>query len=80
MPFTLIYKIKEKVSFNIASEASCVYILNGQKLINNTKNFHFDEFLKICSLLSNSVIRKVNFNRTKICGKCQNVKKFKSIF
>ena len=30
-------KITEKVSFNIASEASYVYILNGQKLIKNAK-------------------------------------------
>ena len=28
-------KITEKVSFNIASEASYVYILSGQKLIKN---------------------------------------------
>ena len=28
----------EKVSFNIASEASLVYILSGQKLIKNAKN------------------------------------------
>ena len=39
-------KITEKVSFNIASEASYVYILSGQKLIENAKNGHFDEFLK----------------------------------
>ena len=31
-------KITEKVSFNIASEASYAYILSGQKLINNAKN------------------------------------------
>ena len=36
-------KITEKVSFNIASEASYVYILSGQKLIKNAKN---GEFLK----------------------------------
>ena len=30
-------KITEKVSFNIASEASYVYILSGQKLIKNAK-------------------------------------------
>ena len=30
-------KITEKVSFNIASEASYVYILGGQKLIKNAK-------------------------------------------
>ena len=31
-------KITEKISFNIASEASNVYILSGQKLIKNAKN------------------------------------------
>ena len=31
-------KITVKVSFNIASEASYVYILRGQKLIKNAKN------------------------------------------
>ena len=30
-------KITEKVSFNIASEASYAYILSGQKLIKNAK-------------------------------------------
>ena len=30
-------KITEKVSFNIASEASYIYILSGQKLIQNAK-------------------------------------------
>ena len=34
-------KITEKVSFNIASEASYVYILSGQKLIENAKNGPF---------------------------------------
>ena len=34
-------KITEKVSFNIASEASYVYILGGQKLIKNAKNGPF---------------------------------------
>ena len=36
-----IFKITEKVSFNIASEASYVYILSGQKLIKNAKNVSF---------------------------------------
>ena len=31
-------KITEKISFNIASEASYVYIFSGQKLIKNAKN------------------------------------------
>ena len=34
-------KIKEKVSFNIASEASYAYILSGQKFIKNGKNCQF---------------------------------------
>ena len=34
-------KITEKISFNIASEASYVYILSGQKLIKNAKNGPF---------------------------------------
>ena len=39
MPWCL--KITEKVSFNIASEVSYVYILSGQKLIKNAKNGPF---------------------------------------
>ena len=31
-------KITDKVSFNIASEASYIYIISGQKLIKNAKN------------------------------------------
>ena len=34
-------KITEKVSLNIKSEASYVYILNGQKLIKNAKKSPF---------------------------------------
>ena len=34
-------KITEKVSFNIASEASYVYILSVQKLVQNAKNGPF---------------------------------------
>ena len=36
-----VWKITEKVSFNIASEASYVYILRGQKLIKDAKNGPF---------------------------------------
>ena len=32
-------KSQEKVSFNIASEASYVYILSGQKMIKNATNW-----------------------------------------
>ena len=59
-------KITEKVAFNIASEASYVYGLSGQKFIENAKHSHFGKFMKTWSLQSNSVTRQVNFNETKI--------------
>ena len=37
-------KITEKVAFNIASEASYVYILTGQKLIKNATKGQFWRF------------------------------------
>ena len=40
-------KIDRKVAFNIASEASYVYILNGQKFIKNAKNVQIGEVLTI---------------------------------
>ena len=43
-------KSKKKISFNIGSEASSVYILSGQKLIENAKNGLFGcvfEYLKL---------------------------------
>ena len=51
--------IAEKVSFNIASEASYVYILSGQKIIKNAKMVQIGEFLRTWSLRSNSVTRQV---------------------
>ena len=39
--YTRCLKIPEKVSFDIASEASYVYILSGQKLIQNAENCPF---------------------------------------
>ena len=41
IPIPRCLKITEKVSFNIVSEASYVYILSGQKLIKNAKNCPF---------------------------------------
>ena len=61
--FHSVLKISEKVSFNIASEASYVYILSGQKIIENAKNCQFSEFLKTWSLQSYSVTRQVNFEK-----------------
>ena len=41
-----VWKSQKKVSFNIASEASYVYILSGQKLIKNAKNGPFRRFFE----------------------------------
>ena len=41
----------------------------GQKFIKNAKNGQFGEFF---CLRPNSATKEVNFNRTKIGGKCQN--------
>ena len=43
MPDAQCLKITEKVSLNIASEASYVYLLSGQKLIKNAKMVNFGE-------------------------------------
>ena len=40
-PLRQCLKIPEKVAFNIASEASYVYFLSGQKFIKNAKKGHF---------------------------------------
>ena len=39
--YILSLNITEKVSFNIASEASYIYIFSGQKFIKNVKNGPF---------------------------------------
>ena len=67
-------KITEKVSFNIASEASYLYIL-----LKMPKIVYFGEFLKTWSLRSNSVTRQVSFNRTKIGGKCDILSNFQTM-
>ena len=43
-------KITEKVAFNIASEASYVYILSGQKFIKNAENGPFWRVFEILKL------------------------------
>ena len=69
-------KITEKVVFNIASEASYVYIFSGQKFNKNAKIISLTRFWKLvgCRFRSNSVARQVIFNWPKIGGKCQNSK------
>ena len=53
-----IFENHRKVSFNIASEASYVYILSGQKFIENATNGLFWRL--------KSVTRQISFNRTKM--------------
>ena len=54
-----------------------VYILSGrQKFLKNDKNGEFGEFLKTWNLLSNSVTRQGNFNRTKKLIKMQHFWRF----
>ena len=58
-------KIAQKVAFNLASEASYVYILSGQKFIKNAKNGQFENLelvVKQCyqkgELMENGKIEK----------------------
>ena len=46
-------KIMEKVAFNIASEASYVYILSGQNYMKNAKNGQFGRIFEKCDFLRN---------------------------
>ena len=61
-------KITKNVSFNIASEASYVYILSGQKFIQNAKNGRFWQvFGKTCGqivLPDRSLLKDKNWCKT----------------
>ena len=54
-------KIAEKVSFNIASEESYVYILSGQKFIKNAKNGAFWLFFENIKLTVKQCYQIGNF-------------------
>ena len=70
-------KIKEKVAFNIASEASYVFILSGQKFIKNAKNGQFwRDFENLKLTVKQSVTRQVTFNGTTLV-KNAKIEKFK---
>ena len=59
--FTVFGKYSQKVSFDIASEASYVYILSGQKLMKNTKNGAFGDFLKNLKLVVKQCYQTAQF-------------------
>ena len=75
-----VWKSSKKGAFNIASEASCTYILSVQKFMKNTQNILFQRVFENLILWSNSVTRHVNFKKTKIGGKCQNWKRTNTTF
>ena len=55
-------KITEKVSFNIKSDASYVYVLSGEKLIKNARSSQFWRVFENIEQ-SNNVTKQVNFIR-----------------
>ena len=72
LSFSQCLKIVKKVAFNIASEASYVYIFGGQKFIKIAKNGQFFvDFLKTWILRWNSVTRHVR--------NCWKMPKFKNL-
>ena len=70
-------KNKEKVSFNIASEASYVYILSGQKLIKNAKNDHFGEFFRKPKAWGQTVLPDRSILKGQTLMENANIKKLK---
>ena len=58
-----VFENYRKVSFNLASEASYVYILVDKSLMKMPKIVNFGEFSKTWILRSNSVTSQVTFKR-----------------
>ena len=59
-------KVTEKVAFKIASQASYVYILSGQKLIKNAKTSQFWRVFESLKMRLNIVTRHVALHWTKL--------------
>ena len=59
-------KIAQKVAFNIASGASYVYILSGQKFIKNAKKCRILRVLENLKFAVKQYYQTGNFNATKI--------------
>ena len=68
-----VFENQEKVSFNIASEASYVYILSGQKLMKNAKNSQYWRLLENMKLAGKQCYQTGHFKKD-IDGKWQNWK------
>ena len=68
-------KITGKVSFNIASKSSYVYILSGQKFIKNARKWSILASSGKPEACGETVLpARSLFNRTEIGGKCLNSK------
>ena len=72
-------KIAENVSFNVASEASYVYILSWQKFSKNAENGQFWLFWKP-EACGQTVLPDMSILIEQIGGKCQNWKKSNATF
>ena len=69
------YPVNRNLAFQIKPSPQKVKQFSVDKSsLKTSKMVHFGEFLKTCSLRSNSVTRQVSFKRTKISGKYQNSK------
>ena len=69
---TVVWKSQIKSHSTLWAKQATFTFWVGKSSIKMTKKVNFGEFLK--SLRSNSVIRQVTFNRTKIDEKCQQMK------
>ena len=75
-------KITEKVSFNIASEASYVYIFSGQKFVKNAKDgpiWRVFQNLKFAVKQSYQTRSKIDGNAKMPKFKCENLGDFQTL-
>ena len=71
---------RKKFSFNIASEASYVYILSGQKLIKNVKNGQFWRVFENLKLAVKQCYQTGHFKKDKNWWKMPKVKNSNATF
>ena len=69
-----VWKLKKKSHSALRAKRAMFTFWVDKSSLKMPKIVDFGEFLKTWSLLSKSVTRHFNFNRTNIGGKCQNTK------
>ena len=77
LPMHTVVENHKNVSFNIASEASYVYILSGQKFIKNVKNCQFWRFLEKPKDCCQTVLPDMSLLTGKKIGGNANIEKSK---